>query len=222
MARTGHGAVIAGRQRRRAAALAAVLALHGALALALGLGLAVPSARPTALQGQGEPAVLQVRTLAPEARPAGDGPWVADALPQPAAPSAPAVNPLPAPALALAGELMRHDSPLQLDYPDAELPAPRVTVTLALRLDGAGRLLSVQSAPGLEAPADLVQHVREALAGAQLSGQAAAALPSQLCLQVRFEAVDATVGWWFESAQPGGHCGGPGLIARIQQALPGR
>lgn len=222
MARTGHGAVIAGAPRRRAAALAAVLALHGALALALGLGLALPSGRPMALQGGGEPAVLQVRTLAPEPRPAGDAPTVADSLPQPAEAAAPSASPLPVPALALAGELMRHGSPLQLAYPDAELPAPRVSIALVLRLDGAGQLLSVQSAHGVDAPAHLVQHVRESLHGARLVDLAAATLPSQLCLHVSFDQADAAVSWWFEAAEPNGPCGGTGLVARLQQALPSR
>jgi hypothetical protein len=206
-----------GPRRRRAAALAAVLALHGALVLALGLGLVATAPRPMALQAGGEPAVLQVRTLAPEARPAGEASSAPDALPQPAAP---AFGPLPAPALALAGELMRHGSRLQLAFPDAELPAPLVTVTLALRLDRAGHLISAQPLPGQQAPAALVQHVQEALQGARLLGSATA--PARLCLHVRFDAVETAVAWWFEASDPQGLCGGPGPGAWLTQSASAR
>ena len=199
--------------------LAAALALHGALVLALGLSLSAPASRPMSLQAAGEQAVLQVRTLAPEARSAGVAEMAADILPQPAVPS---LGLLPAPAMAMAGELSRQGSRLQFAYPDIELAAPRVTVSLSLRIDGTGRLLSARPVPGQPAPEALLQHVQEDLAGARLDGVAGSALPAGLCLHVRFDAEETAVAWWFESPDPRGRCGTPGYGAPLHLADAGR
>jgi hypothetical protein len=62
----------------------------------------------------------------------------------------------------MAGELSRQGSRLQLAYPDIGLAAPRVTVSLTLRLDGTGRLLSARPVPGQPAPDALLQHDMDA------------------------------------------------------------
>ncbi len=184
----------AGRPRitRQAAALGVALALHGALVVAFG-ERAHPAAGRATVPGPGGapgPAVLWLHPLpAPAAAqaspvaPAAHQDGTAAPTPEPAA----AAGSVPA----LEGSLSRHGALWSLAFPDAELPARQVELSLKLVLDGGRQVQGAE--PSGPAPEAIVQYVLGQLLGAVVD--AAAAPGAEVCLWLRFDADAARVEW---------------------------
>lgn len=201
---------------RRAAALGVALGLHAALGLAgfggAGMGGAAVPTSPAAGAAQAAvPPVLWLR-LAPAPMPPTPPVEVVSAETHlaaavAAAQEAPAGSSDQAAFVDVAAQLLQRGSPWALDYPDTDLGAERVVVTVALDLDALRQVQAVQSAQADAAP-ELVQYVADRLIGAVVDGD----LPRQdrLCLDLSFDAAAARVEWRLKApATADGRCRPP-------------